>query len=42
MAVLMYNAWRKHGVKPSEIFKMSEAERLVIKAFYLFEHERKA
>lgn len=31
----MYEAWDKHGIKPSEIYNMSGGELIVLKAFYL-------
>lgn len=37
MANLMYYAWIRHGVKPSEIYAMSKGELKVLKAFYIIE-----
>lgn len=39
MAKLMYDAWRKHGVEPSKIYKMSSGELIILKAFYLYERK---
>ena len=39
MASLMYYAWSKHGVKPSEIYKMNEGELLLLISFYILELE---
>lgn len=36
MAKIMYDAWDRHGVKPSEIFKMDPGELIILKAFYLY------
>ncbi len=36
---LMYYAWNKHGIKPSEIYKMSSGELQLLRAFYVIETE---
>lgn len=35
LAILMYQAWKNHGIKPSEIYNMSKGELEIIKAFYI-------
>ena len=35
----MYKAWNKHGVKPSEIYKMSKGEQNLLRAFLIIESE---
>lgn len=39
MANIMYYAWCKHGIKPSEIYKMSSGELKLLRSFYLIETE---
>lgn len=37
MANLMYYAWVRRGIKPSEIYNMSDGELKILKAFYIIE-----
>lgn len=37
---LMYHAWNKHGIKPSEIYKMTSGELQLLRAFYVIEIEK--
>ena len=39
MATLMYYAWVKHGIKPSEIYNMGSDELKILGAFYIIEME---
>lgn len=41
MANLMYYAWMKHGVKPSEIYTMGNGELQVLRAFYIIDNQSK-
>lgn len=41
MANIMYYAWSKHGIKPSEIYNMSHGEKSLIRAFYIIEMEQR-
>lgn len=40
MARVMFDAWIKHGVRPSEIYKMSDGELKVLRAFYIIEKQK--
>lgn len=35
----MYYAWAKHGIKPSDIYKMSYGELKLLRSFFEFELE---
>jgi hypothetical protein len=39
MAKIMYYAWSKHGIKPSDIYKMSSGELKLLRSFYIIEME---
>ena len=39
MANLMYYSWVRHGIKPSEIYKMSDGELKILKTFYIYENK---
>lgn len=35
----MYYAWSKHGINPSEVYKMSYGELKLLRSFYELEAE---
>lgn len=41
MAHIMFYAWCKHGIKPSDIYKMSDGEKSLLRAFYIVEMEKR-
>jgi len=40
LALLMFNSWTKHGIRPSEIYNMPKGELALIRAFYIIEKEK--
>lgn len=34
---MMYWNWKKRGVRPSEFYKMSKGEQLILRAFFEYE-----
>lgn len=41
MAHIMYYAWSRHGIKPSEIYKMSYGELKLLRSFCIIEIENR-
>lgn len=39
MAHIMYYAWSKHGIKPSEVYNMNYGELKLLRCFYVIETE---
>lgn len=40
LALLMYDAWTRHGKFPSKIYNLPKGELALIRAFYIIEKEK--